>query len=192
MPAIIHRDTITGRIVTAAHAKANQHTTTREVRRASELRRPLAKAEATIAELSDLVEVEYAGRMRLAERVRAVRKLHHEVDVPALGPDCSAGECDHENDCPSVPTPVCDHCHAIGESASPYPFEDAPGLTEVLWPCKTIRILDGDTGGDHDDANSNSKPPLGVGLEPIAFDPPLTDDEAGAFLDAITTDEADQ
>lgn len=43
-----------------------------------------------------------------------------------------------------------------------------------------------------DDANSNSKAQLGVGLEPIAFDPPLTDDEAGAFLDAITTDEADQ
>lgn len=50
-----------------------------------------------------------------------------------------------------------------------------------------LSILDGG-----DDANSNSKPQLGVGLEPIAFDPPLTDDEAGAFLDAITTDEADQ
>lgn len=47
--------------------------------------------------------------------------------------------------------------------------------------------LDGD-----DDANSNSKAQLGVGLEPIAFDPPLTDDEAGAFLDAIMTDEADR
>lgn len=175
MAAIIHRDTITGQIVTAAHAKANPGTTTREVRRASELRRELTKAEAKIAELEELVEVEYAGRMRLAEQVRAVRRAsasHPEVcdrhdDGPitcgwkhavvdmraALDPAILDG---HEGGCePDLePEPAC----LIHDTSG----EDVRGWEMAECTCP---MRDG-----HDDdhaANSNSKAQLGVGLEPI-------------------------
>lgn len=248
-----HRDAITGEHVTAEHAKTSPDTTVSESRDdlAAELRRlrgvnhtltvALDGANAKIAELSDLVEVEYAGRMRLAERVRAVRKLHAERPT--------YDECDCEdtstpghrqiNDLGLTCNWLWDVCLACCCAGGEYVTEDcaiyhehAPGHPR----CPTIRILDGDpddddgheggcepdlepepaclihdtsgedvrgwemaectcprrdgTGGEDDDANS--KPQLGVGLEPIAFDPPLTDDEAGAFLAAITTDEADQ
>ena len=97
-----------------------------------------------LIELEGLVEVEYAGRNRLAAIVRSIRA----------------------------------YCEAFvegSEDRDPEPWNPAAYV---------LSILDGDP-------DANSKPPLGVGLEPIAFDPPLTDDEAGAFLDAITPDEAE-
>lgn len=183
-----HHSAITGEFVTAEHAKNNPDTTVSESRDdlAAELRRlrgvnhnlqvalhganvKLVELEANldhlrtedipviqqrrdeliarVAELEELVEVEYAGRMRLAAMVRSIRA----------------------------------YCEALAEGSEgrdPEPWNPAAYV---------LAILD-----SYPDANSNSKPPLGVGLEPIAFDPPLTDDEAGAFLDAITTDEADQ
>lgn len=81
-----------------------------------------------------------AQREKLAI-VDAVRKLHREVEMEALGPDCADETCDHEDDCPIVAFKACAHCYEIGEAAHWDAFEDR-GLEAVAWPCQTIRALD--------------------------------------------------
>ena len=83
-----------------------------------------------------LVEVQ---REKLAI-VEAVRKLHREVEIEVLGPDCADETCDHE-ECPTVAFKACAHCYEIGEAAHWDAFEDR-GLEAVAWPCPTIRALD--------------------------------------------------
>lgn len=78
---------------------------------------------------------------RLTAPIEAVRKLHREVEMEALGPDCADETCDHEDDCPIVAFKACAHCYEIGEAAHWYAFEDR-GLEAVAWPCPTIRALD--------------------------------------------------
>ena len=80
-----------------------------------------------------------AQREKLAI-VEAVRKLHREVEIEVLGPDCADETCDHE-ECPPVAFKACAHCYELGEAAHWDAFEDR-GLEAVAWPCPTIRALD--------------------------------------------------
>ena len=126
-----HRDAITVQCVTAEHAEAKPDTTVSESHDdlAAEVRRlhgvnhaltvALDGANSKIRELIDLVEVEYAGRMRLAAIVREVRthcaEVAEESEAAAYvlsildgdpGPDwvyCGRGPCvlrdGHEGGC---------------------------------------------------------------------------------------------
>lgn len=55
MPTIIHRDTVTGRIVPADYARRHPDTTVREVRSSSYLKRKIAELEKRIIELEDQI-----------------------------------------------------------------------------------------------------------------------------------------
>ena len=55
MPAIIHRDTVTGRIVTADYARQHPDTTVREVRSGRYLKQKIAELEKRIIELENQI-----------------------------------------------------------------------------------------------------------------------------------------
>ena len=55
MPAIIYRNTVTGRIVTADYARQHPDTTVREVRSSSYLKRQIAELEKRIVELENQI-----------------------------------------------------------------------------------------------------------------------------------------
>ena len=55
MPTIIHRDTVTGGIVTAGYARERPDTTVGEVRSRSYLKRKIAELEKRIVELENQI-----------------------------------------------------------------------------------------------------------------------------------------
>lgn len=55
MPAIIYRNTVTGRIVTADYARQHPNTTVREVRSSRYLKRQIAELEKRIIELENQI-----------------------------------------------------------------------------------------------------------------------------------------
>ncbi len=73
-----------------------------------------------------------------------VRKRHVEETVMALRPGCGEdGDCDHE-ECPEDhPYQVCAGCREQLELAYEYIFEQPAAWREIMWPCATIRALDG-------------------------------------------------
>ena len=103
-------------------------------------RRPVRAEDAAEAHRDSLAaSLIEAHREKLAI-VEAVRKLHREVEMEVLGPDCADETCGHE-ECPTVAFKACAHCYEIGEAAHWDAFE-AQGLEAVAWPCPTIRALD--------------------------------------------------
>lgn len=63
------------------------------------------------------------------------RHLHRPADADVVDDLCSAARCDHDV-CPEKRVEVCLECDGIREAAN-----DEGNV--VLWPCATIRALDG-------------------------------------------------
>lgn len=110
---------------------------------ADRLRAERGELAAKLAHMREARDNARAEVERLTALIDAVRKLHREVEMEVLGPDCADETCDHE-ECPTVAFKACAHCYEIGEAAHWDAFEDR-GLEAVAWPCPTIRALD--TGG---------------------------------------------
>lgn len=120
-PQIIHRDTITGEIVSADYAAANPATTVRETRKAGKWRRRAETAEAELAELRDAINnaVLYERDCRDALARQTPRLLAAQAKLDAV----------REPHRPSHSGATCVH--------DLHP-----------WPCPTVRIIDGTEGGE--------------------------------------------
>lgn len=69
--------------------------------------------------------------------LQRVLALHHKNWVDGRTGDCARQECEHYNDeCPTVPVPVCAHCFGMVEHL--YEDDDMPWPSEVIWPCPTV------------------------------------------------------
>ncbi|RII41908.1 hypothetical protein DWB68_10300 [Galactobacter valiniphilus] len=76
------------------------------------------------------------------EQIERIREVHKAETVHAItGYDCCIEDCDHEGECPTEPIEVCAECNRIAKESYRYFGEN--GLGNVLYPCPTIRILDG-------------------------------------------------
>lgn len=74
--------------------------------------------------------------------IERVRELHAPTDVDVLPPDCTAEDCEHEDECPTVERKVCKACYDLGESIDVYGYERG-GIEHVFYPCPTIQALNG-------------------------------------------------
>lgn len=85
-----------------------------------------------------------AAKVIAAEgREAKVRELHKAEATQAITAyDCCNEDCDHECECPTEAIEVCAECHRIAGESYPYFGED--GLGNVIYPCPTIRILNGE------------------------------------------------
>ena len=71
------------------------------------------------------------------EAVAPVLALHKPRDEQVFAGDCAAEECEHEDECPTVPYTVCAECVRVAEESDPYFGER--GLSSVAHPCPTVR-----------------------------------------------------
>ena len=80
---------------------------------------------------------EERGAAKERERTDRVRELHRPVEADGLPEDCLEGECEHNPDgeCPEVTVTVCADCDGQREALG--------GEMLVIWPCATIKALDG-------------------------------------------------
>lgn len=73
-------------------------------------------------------------------RIKAVRELHTPREEQVVVGDCSIEECDHEDECPTVPFLVCTECWRVADEADTYFAER--GVSHVAHPCPTVQALD--------------------------------------------------
>lgn len=91
--------------------------------------------------MSPLKPLDYAGypdrtpEEALADHAR-VREIHKPEVIQTVEFDCYAGDCDHESECPTTPTVVCEHCY---QWLTEQDDEAAPGDAE--WPCRTAEAM---------------------------------------------------
>lgn len=76
---------------------------------------------------------------RLLAAVRAVERLHQRFTIPVITGECAKEECDHEDDCPTIPYDTCQECYRLLEDAYPYFAES--GVEAVAYPCPTVLSL---------------------------------------------------
>ena len=76
---------------------------------------------------------------RLLAAVRAVEALHCRETVQAITGDCATEECDHEDECPTIPVDVCAECYRVSEEADAYFHER--NIAPAAYPCPTIRAI---------------------------------------------------
>ncbi|WP_413455960.1 hypothetical protein ACLQ8T_05630 [Glutamicibacter sp. FR1] len=72
--------------------------------------------------------------------LEAIQELHKPVETQVLTGDCAVGECEHEDDCPTVDFVYCAACNEIAELANAYYAEE--GMQIVSHPCPTRRLAD--------------------------------------------------
>lgn len=110
----------------------------------------LGQAEQRIRDLTQEVQDERAACLDQIEqvqardaRIKAVRALHQPQTLTSLiDDDCANEMCDHEDYCPTDSTAVvCAECDRVAEAGSPYYGEN--GVGAALYPCPTIRALEG-------------------------------------------------
>ena len=74
-------------------------------------------------------------------RCDRVRELHKRRTEQVITGYCAAGECEHWDECPTVPFDVCVECYRVAEEADPDFWEYS--LDAVAYPCPTIKAIDG-------------------------------------------------
>lgn len=97
-------------------------------------------ADAIIELLGALAAAEHRAT-RAEARIQAVRELHTPREEQVITGDCFSEECDHEDECPTVPFLVYVECWRVADEADTY-FSER-GVGPVAHPCPTIRALDG-------------------------------------------------
>lgn len=113
-----------------------------EAERDALLGNPTAPGMSAVRALADyIVTAERDTALAAIDRVRA---LHQPQTLTGLiGGDCADETCGHEDYCPTDSTAVvCAECNRVAEAGNPYYGEN--GLEASLYPCPTIRALDGE------------------------------------------------
>lgn len=72
--------------------------------------------------------------------LREIQELHKPMVTQVVTGDCAVGECDHEDDCPTVHFEYCAACNEIAEHANAYYAEE--GMQIVSHPCPTRQLAD--------------------------------------------------
>lgn len=85
------------------------------------------------------------GDMRAA--LVAIQEQHKPMVTQVVTGDCAVGECDHEDDCPTVDFEYCAACNEIAEEANPY-YSEEQGMGIVSHPCPTRKLADEGLGGE--------------------------------------------
>lgn len=74
------------------------------------------------------------------ERLRAVAKLHHAIEIKVLAADCFGEDCDHDDsegcDEAKVAMMCCAHCSEIRELTA---FQEDGDYCVEPWPCPTAK-----------------------------------------------------
>lgn len=104
----------------------------------------IAASRQAVPALLDALDQVERERDEAEAAVQRVRDLHAPRVEEAITGACAEEECDHDGPCPTTPFTVCAECWRIAEASDPY-FSER-GIHAVLYPCPTMRALDG--GGE--------------------------------------------
>ena len=93
-----------------------------------------------MVEWNPAVALELVAAHRAAlSRIARVEAIHAPRSIQVVTGDCALGECEHTDECPTVPFEQCVACDELAETVNTY-YVEALGFV-TAWPCPTVRAL---------------------------------------------------